>query len=81
MTTTIYTTPTCGYCKATKEFFKNNNVEYSEVDVTTDTAAAQKIIEKSGQMGVPVITIENEGKEEVIVGFDQAKLSEALGIK
>lgn len=77
---TIYTTQTCGYCKATKEFFKENNVEYNEVDVGADQEKAKEMIEKSGQMGVPVIVIGEGEEEQIIVGFDQNKLSEALGI-
>ncbi len=80
MSTTIYTTPTCAFCKATKEFFKSNKVEYKEIDVTTDPSASQEMVKKSGQMGVPVVIIEKDGKEDVIVGFDQAKLTQVLGI-
>lgn len=72
----IYTTPTCVYCKMAKEFFKNNNVEYEEKNVAMDAGARDEMIQKSGQMGVPVIDI--EGK--IIVGFDQPKLKEALNI-
>jgi len=75
MTTTIYTTPTCAYCKAAKEFFKKNNVQYSEIDITTDPAQMDVMIKKSGQMGVPVIVAEKDGQEEIIVGFDQARLA------
>lgn len=73
---TIYTTPTCVYCKMTKEFFKKNNVEYEEKDVATDTKARDDMIAKSGQFGVPVIDI--DGK--MIVGFDQPRLKEVLGL-
>lgn len=73
---TIYTTPTCGYCKMSKEFFKEKNVDYKEVDVSADQKAAEEMIHKSGQMGVPVIDVEGE----IIIGFDQARLSQALGI-
>ena len=77
----IYTTPTCGFCKLTKEFFKTNNVAYTEFDVSVDSAKAQEMVEKSGQMGVPVIVI-GEGKDQdLIVGFDQPKLKKALGLK
>jgi len=72
----IYTTPTCGYCKMAKEFFDENNVSYEEYDVAADEAKRNEMIEKSGQMGVPVITV----GEEVIVGFDKGRLSELLGI-
>lgn len=76
----IYSTPYCGFCKMTKEFFKQHNVAYTDYDVSTDSAKAQEMMEKSGQLGVPVIVV-GEGKEaDVIVGFDQEKLSKALGI-
>jgi glutaredoxin 3 len=74
---TIYSTPTCGYCKAAKEYFKKNNVEYTEYDVANDTAKAQEMIEKSGQMGVPVILVD----DEIIIGFDQSKIAKLLDIK
>lgn len=73
----IYTTPTCVYCKMSKEFFKEHNVEYEEMNVATDTRAREEMIQKSGQLGVPVIDI--DGK--IIIGFDKGQLSELLGIK
>ena len=74
----IYTTPTCIFCKKTKEFFKANNVKYTEVDVSSDEKAANEMIKKSGQMGVPV-TVVNEGKKEsIIVGFDEYALKKSL---
>ena len=73
---TIYTTPTCTYCKMTKDFFQKNNVEYSEKDVSQDTAAQKEMIDKSNQFGVPVVDV--NGK--IIVGFDKTGLSEALGL-
>jgi len=73
----IYSTPTCPYCKQAKEFLKENNVEFTNFDVSTDTKKAQEMIEKSGQMGVPVLDIEGE----IIVGFDRAKIANVLGIK
>ena len=73
----IYTTPTCVYCKMAKEFFKKNTVSYKEIDVSKDDKALNEMIEKSSQMGVPVITV---GKE-VIIGFNEAKLRKALGLK
>lgn len=78
---TIYSTPTCPYCKMAKEYFKENKIEYTEHDVAVDTKKAEEMIEKSGQMGVPVIVI-NDGdkKEEVLVGFDQKKLAKILGL-
>jgi len=70
----IYTTPTCPWCKKTKEFFKENNVVYEEVDVTANQEAQKEMMDKSGQMGVPVIEI--DGK--IIVGYDVDKLKKAL---
>lgn len=75
-TVTIYSTPTCTYCNAAKDFFKENGVEFQVFDVAVDTAKRQEMIEKSGQMGVPVIII----NEELVVGFDKARLSELLEI-
>ena len=74
---TIYTTPTCVFCKMTKAFFKENNVQYAEKDVSTDRAATDEMIQKSGQMGVPVIDIDGQ----ILVGFDKAGLSRLLNIK
>lgn len=72
----IYTTVTCGYCKMAKDYFQKNNVEYQEFDVGTDLAKRQEMIEKSGQMGVPVITVGSD----MIVGFNKARLQELLGL-
>lgn len=77
---TIYTTPTCQYCRMAKAFFQENNIEYNEIDVSSNQTAAQEMISKSGQMGVPVIVVSKDGQEEVIVGFDQARLKSALGV-
>ena len=73
-TVKIYSTPTCPWCKKAKEYFKENNIEFTDVDVSADEAAQKEMIEKSGQMGVPVIEI--NGK--ILVGFDQGKIEEAL---
>lgn len=77
---TIYTTDTCGYCKLAKEFMASHNVAYTEVNVGRDREQARHMIEKSGQMGVPVITVASDGQEEVIVGYDQNRLARSLGI-
>ncbi|MEK7103684.1 MAG: glutaredoxin domain-containing protein [Patescibacteria group bacterium] len=74
---TIYSTPTCGYCKLAKAFFKENGVEYVEHDVSEDLKAQEEMIAKTNQMGVPVIDIDGE----IIIGFDQERLSELLGVK
>lgn len=73
---TIYSTPTCHYCQMAKEFFKANGVAYEEFNVASDAARRREMIDKSNQMGVPVITID----DQILVGFDQAKLSALLGI-
>jgi glutaredoxin-like YruB-family protein len=73
----IYTTPSCVYCKMTKEFFKQNNVEYDEMNVAMDATARDEMVQKSGQLGVPVIDV--DGK--IIIGFDERKLKETLGLK
>ncbi|MBI2416012.1 MAG: glutathione S-transferase N-terminal domain-containing protein [Candidatus Kerfeldbacteria bacterium] len=72
----MYTTPTCGYCKAAKAFFKEKGQTYTEYDITQDDARAEEAVRKSGQMGVPVIDIDGQ----IIVGFDQPKISQALGL-
>lgn len=75
----IYTTPTCPYCKQTKEFFRENDVEFDEHDVASDQDQARTMIEKSGQRGVPVTVVRDaEDEEEIIVGFNREKLEEAL---
>ena len=73
---TIYSTPTCHFCQMAKEFFTQNNVSYTEHNVASDMERRQEMIDKSGQMGVPVILV----GDEVIVGFDKEKLSAAVGI-
>ena len=75
-TVTIYSTPTCHFCQMTKDFLKEKGVNYTEYNVASDLEKRQEMIQKSGQMGVPVITI----GEEVVVGFDQEKLASTLGI-
>lgn len=76
MNVIIYSTPTCPYCKHTKEFLKEHDVKFEDIDVSTDDEKAQEMIDKSGQMGVPVIDIDGE----IIVGFDKKALKKALKI-
>ncbi len=73
---TIYSTPTCHFCHAAKDFFTANNVAFTDVNVATDLDKRKEMIELSGQMGVPVITV----GEDVIVGFNQPVLKELLQI-
>lgn len=79
---TIYTTATCAYCKAEKEFLHGRKVAYDEVSVDTDEAAAEAMIKLSGQMGVPftVITHGGDTPDDHIVGFDQPRIEAALGL-
>ncbi len=79
-TVTIYTTATCAYCHAEKKFLQQHNVPFTEVRVDTDEAAATKMIELSGQMGVPFTVIAEGQDEEHVVGFDQPRIAVALGL-
>ncbi len=74
---TIYSTPTCHFCGLAKDFFKANNVSYQEFNVGSDLAKRAEMIEKSGQMGVPVIIID----DEVVVGFNEPKIADLLELK
>jgi len=73
---TIYSTPTCHFCHAAKDFFTANKIQFTDYNVGSDLAKRKEMVEKSGQMGVPVITIDNE----LIVGFDQDRLKELLAV-
>lgn len=73
---TIYSTPTCHFCHAAKDFFDANKITYADYNVATDIAKRKEMVEKSGQLGVPVITIGNE----LIVGFDEGRLRELLAV-
>lgn len=74
----MYSTKTCGFCKAAKDYFSANNISYTEIDVGEDREKAREMIEKSGQMGVPVIVVGEGSDAEVIVGFDQERIAEAI---
>ena len=71
---TIYSTPTCHFCHAAKDFFTENKVAFTDYNVASDLEKRKEMIQKSGQMGVPVIDV--DGK--LIVGFDEPKLREFL---
>lgn len=71
---TIYTTPTCTYCKQAKRFFDERSVKYTEIDVSEDVAAQQELVRKTGQMGVPVSVI----GRTIIVGFNTEAIERAL---
>ncbi|MEX2405679.1 MAG: glutaredoxin family protein [Candidatus Paceibacterota bacterium] len=73
---TIYSTNACVHCNHAKAFFEENDIEYTNKNVQEDPQARQEMVKKSGQMGVPVIMID----DEIIVGFNESKLREALNI-
>lgn len=73
---TVYSTPTCPYCVYAKEFFTQHNIPFTDVDVSRDRAAAMEMVQKSGQMGVPVIDIDGH----ITVGFRPDVFSQQLGI-
>ncbi len=70
----LYTTPTCAFCSVVKKYFEDKGIEYQEVDVSEDEEGLEKMQEKTGQMSVPVILID----EEAVVGFDKKKIEKLL---
>jgi glutaredoxin 3 len=76
MQVTVYSTPTCPYCKHVKSFLEDHKVAFDDIDVSADKDKAEEMIQKSGQMGVPVTDIDGE----LIIGFDKKALKKALGI-
>lgn len=77
---TVYSTPTCPFCKQVKEYLSENDIEFTDVDVSQDAAAAEAMVQKTGQMGVPVTVIGSGSDEQVIIGFDKKAIGEALGL-
>jgi len=75
-TVKIYSTPTCPWCMRAKQFLKENNILFEDLDVSGNQQAAEEMVQKSGQMGVPVLDIDGE----IIVGFDKEKIKAALAI-
>ncbi len=73
---TIYSTPSCHFCVMAKDFFKEKGVAYTEYNVGVDLDKRKEMVDKSGQMGVPVIDIEGD----IIVGFDEQRISSLLGL-
>jgi glutaredoxin 3 len=72
----IYSTPTCTYCIILKKYLKEKSIPYEEVDVSQNEEAQKEMIEKSNQMGVPVVDIDGE----VIIGFDKEKIDKILNL-
>ena len=73
----VFSTVSCPYCITLKEFLKEKGVQFEEIDVSEDEKAQEEMIEKSGQMGVPVIEID----DQIVVGFDKEKICKLLNIK
>jgi glutaredoxin-like YruB-family protein len=73
----LYSTLSCPYCVALKGFLEENKIEFEEIDISQDEESMKMIVEKTGQMGVPVIDIDGE----LVVGFDRRKIVELLNIK
>ena len=73
---TIYSTPSCHFCHMAKDFFKEKNVAFTDYNVAADPEKRKELIEKSGQMGVPVIFI----GDQMVIGFNKPKIVQLLGI-
>ncbi len=77
MTIKVYSTPTCPYCKLAKEFLTEKGVPFMDIDVSADSAAANEMVKKSGQMGVPVLDIDGM----IIVGWNKSEIEKAIMAK
>jgi glutaredoxin 3 len=76
-TVTIYSTPTCHFCKMAKDFFAEKGIQFTNYDVSTDAAKREEMIQMTGQLGVPVIVVD----KDIMVGFDRSKLAGKLGVE
>ena len=74
MAVVIYSTPTCGYCRTAKEYFKSHSVPFTEYNIAADQRRADEMVRKSGQMGVPVIDVNGR----IIIGFNKSEIERAL---
>jgi len=72
----VYSTPACPWCIRLKQFLKENNIEFQNIDVSSDQQSVDELMQKSGQMGVPVLDIEGQ----IIVGFDRDRIKSVLGL-
>lgn len=73
----VFTTPTCTYCKQVKRYLAEQSIRFKDVDISRDSKAAQDMVRKSGQQGVPQLWINNRP----IVGFDRPKIDKMLNLK
>lgn len=74
---TVYSTPTCSWCNRLKQYFKDNNIRFTDIDVSKDQKAAQEMVKRSGQQGVPQTDINGQ----IVIGFDKQKINKLLDIK
>lgn len=74
MSVTVYSTPTCPWCHKVKEYLTEKKIAFTDYNVAADTAKAEEMVNKTGQMAVPVIDIDGE----IVIGFDRAQLDELL---
>ncbi|MFH1996971.1 MAG: glutaredoxin domain-containing protein [Candidatus Omnitrophota bacterium] len=72
----VYSTAACPYCIKTKQYLKDNNIAFENIDVSTDQEKMKEMVDRSGQMGVPVLDIDGS----FIVGFDKGAINKALGL-
>ncbi len=72
----IYSTPTCSYCYIIKDFFKKNKIKFEDIDVSKNKKGADEMVEKSGQISVPVVDIDGE----IIIGYEMEKIKKALNL-
>ncbi|HNX90929.1 MAG TPA: glutaredoxin domain-containing protein [Candidatus Omnitrophota bacterium] len=75
-TVKVYSTVTCPFCVRVKQYLKDNNIAFEEIDVAKDPLKAQEIFQRSGQIGVPVIDVDGE----IVVGFDKINIARLLGL-
>ncbi|MBX4189031.1 glutathione S-transferase N-terminal domain-containing protein [Candidatus Parcubacteria bacterium] len=73
----IYSTPSCHFCHMAKEFFTEHHIAFTDYDVASDISKREEMMDKSGQLGVPVIVIDDQ---DVVIGFDQRRLTDLLGV-
>lgn len=76
----VYSTSTCPYCVEVKDYLDAKKIKYSEIDIENNEKKAQEMVKKSGQMGVPVVIIQKNGKENIIVGFEKDEIDQLIGL-
>ena len=73
----VFSTPSCPYCYTLKEWLRERNIAFEDIDVTKDAKVREEMIQRSKQIGTPVLEIDGE----IVVGFDRAKIVQLLNIK